>query len=71
VRTRNPIGQSNHGAKSLSPIRFVRSCSSAVSLTLKPWPNQDGIRFGRRRTGGQLSSAPAIDPPLTLYLPKP
>jgi hypothetical protein len=37
----------------LSPIRFVRSCSSAVSPTLKPWPNQDGIRFGRRRTGGQ------------------
>jgi SAM-dependent methyltransferase len=69
ARTRNSIDQSNPGARSLSPNRFARSCSSAVCLTLKPWPNRDGIRSGRQRTGGQLFSVPVTDPPLRLYLP--
>jgi len=45
ARIQNSIGQSNHGARSLSPLHFAPSCSSAECLTLKPWPNQDGIRF--------------------------
>src|SRR5215469_9833226 len=36
VRIRNSIGRSNRGARSLSPIRSARSCSSAVCLTQKP-----------------------------------
>jgi hypothetical protein len=48
----------------------VRFYSTAVYLTLKPWPNQVGIRFGCRRTGGQSSSAAVTDPPSTLYFPQ-
>ena len=66
ARIRNSIDQSNPGVRFLSPIRFVRSYSSAVCLTLKPWPNQGGIRSGRRRTGGPSSSAAVTDPPSTL-----
>ena len=54
----------------MSPIRFIRSYSSAVYLTLKSWPNQDGIRSGLRRTGGQSSSVAATDPLSMLYLPQ-
>jgi SAM-dependent methyltransferase len=69
-RIRNSIGRSNHGARSLSPIRSGRSCSSAVCLTLKSWPSQGGIHSGRRRTGGQSSWAAATDPLSMPYLPQ-
>src|SRR5215469_12068958 len=70
ARIRNSIVQSNRGVGSLSPTRFVHSYSSAMYLTLKSWPNQDGIRSRRRRTGGQLSSVAATDLLSMLYLPR-
>jgi ubiquinone/menaquinone biosynthesis C-methylase UbiE len=71
VRREDPelYGSIKPWSRSLSRIPFASSCSSAVCLTLKPWPNQDGIGSWRRRTGGQLSSAPVTDPPSTPYLP--
>ena len=48
----------------------MRSFSSVVYLTLKSWSNQDGIRSGHRRTGGQSFSAAATDPLSMLYLLK-
>jgi hypothetical protein len=67
ARTRNSTDQSKHGARSLGPILFARFWSSAACPTRKSWPNQDGIRFRRQRTGGKSSSAPVTDPPSTLY----